>query len=99
MDVPAFFVKKAAIYTPDEVNAAMAGLPTLTFAPGAETKQISGFNCKKVTVTNTKDNSTFDVWITNDISVPADAVPVYYKDIGGFPVQHNAFSQGGRVQL
>jgi GLPGLI family protein len=94
IDVPAFSVKKAAIYTPDEVTQAMSGLPTFTFAPGTETKQISGFNCKKVTITNTKDNSIYDVWITNDISVPPAAVPVYYQGIGGFPVQYAAFNQG-----
>ena len=48
VDVPAFAVKKAAIYTPDEVNEIMAALPTFTFVAGTETKQISGFNCTKV---------------------------------------------------
>src|SRR5450631_1833090 len=69
VDVPVASIKKAAIYTPDEVNAVMAGLPTFTFAPGTETKQISGFNCTKVVVTDTKDNKTYDVWITNDVAV------------------------------
>lgn len=94
IDVPVASIKKAAIFTPDEVNEAMAGLPTFTYAPGIETKQISGFNCKKVVITDTKDNETYDVWITNDIAVPPAAIPVYYQGIGGFPVQYTAFSQG-----
>jgi len=94
LDVPVASIKKAAIYTPDEVNQIMTGLPTFTYAPGTETKQISGFNCKKVVITDTKDNKTYDVWITNDIAVLPDAVPVYYRGIGGFPVQYSAFSQG-----
>ena len=93
VDVPVAAVKKAAIYTPDEVNEAIAGLPTLTFMQGTETKQISGFNCSKVVVTDTKDNKTYDVWITNDIVAPI-AVPLYYQGIGGFPVQYAAFQQG-----
>lgn len=94
VDVPVASIKKAAIYTPDEVEQAMSGFPTFTFAPGTETKQISGFNCKKVVATDNKDKKTYDIWITNDISVPPSAVPLYYKEIGGFPVQYTAFQQG-----
>lgn len=94
VDVPVASIKKAAIYTPDEVEQAMSGFPTFTFAPGTETKQISGFNCKKVVATDAKDKKTYDIWVTNDISVPPSAVPLYYKQIGGFPVQYTAFQQG-----
>ena len=94
MDVPVASIKKAAIATPDEVSEMMAALPKLTFAPGTDTKQISGFNCKKVVVTDTKENKNYDVWITNDIEVSPAAIPLYYKAIGGFPVQYTAFSQG-----
>jgi hypothetical protein len=94
VDVPVASIKKAAIYTPDEVEQAMSGFPTFTFAPGTETKQISGFNCKKIVATDTKDKKTYDIWVTNDISVPPSAVPLYYKEIGGFPVQYTAFQQG-----
>ena len=94
MDVPVVSIKKAAIANPDEVSQMTAALPALSFAEGTDTKQISGFNCKKVVVTDTKDNRTYDVWITNDIEVPDDVIPQYYKGIGGFPVQYTAFSQG-----
>ncbi len=94
VDVPVATIKKAAIYTPDEVDQAVSALPTFTFAPTTETKQISGFNCKKVVATDNKDKKTYDVWITNDIVMPATALPFYYKAIGGFPVQYNAFQQG-----
>lgn len=94
VDIPVASIKKAAVYTPDEIKEAMAALPAFTYAPGNEAKQISGFNCTKVVITNTKDNMNYDIWITNDISVPANAVPPYYKDIGGFPVQYATFQQG-----
>ena len=94
VDVPVASIKKAAIYTPDEVDQAMSAMPTFTFAPSTETKQISGFNCKKVVATDSKDKKTYDVWVTNDISVPATAITPYYKDAGGFPVQYTAFQQG-----
>ena len=50
-------------------------------------------------VTDTKDNKTYDVWITNDVAVPPTAVPIYYRDIGGFPVQYFAFQQGQSAEI
>jgi len=99
VDVPVASIKKAAIYTPDEVDQVMSTMPTFTFAPGTDTKQISGFNCKKVVATDNKDKKTYDIWITNDITVPPTAIPVYYKEIGGFPVQYTAFQQGQSTEI
>jgi hypothetical protein len=101
VDVPAFNVKKAAVYTPDEVDQAMNALPVLTFAPSTETKQISGFNCKKVVATDTKDNKTFDIWVTNDISVPSGVIPSNFAKAGGFPIQYVSFykSPNGLAQI
>jgi hypothetical protein len=87
-------MKKAGIATPAELEEGMSQLPTFTFTPGTETKQISGFNCKKVVAKDAKSGKTYDVWITNDISVPDTAIPFYYTKIGGFPVQFTAFQQG-----
>jgi len=94
VDVPVASIKKAAIYTPDEIDQVMSSLPTFTFTPGTETKQISGFNCKKVVATDNKDKKTYDIWVTNDITTSPTAVPEYYRAIGGFPVQYTAFQQG-----
>jgi hypothetical protein len=94
VDVPQASIKKAAIMTPDEIDQAQKGLPTFTYVLASETKQISGFSCKKVVATNAKDNKTYDVWITNDITVPSSAIPSYYKEIGGFPVQYTIFQNG-----
>ena len=99
VDVPVASIKKAAIYTPDEVDQAMSAMPTFTFAPGTETKQIAGFNCKKVVATDNKDKKTYDIWVTNDIAVPPTAIPDYYKAIGGFPVQYTAFQQGQSTEV
>jgi len=94
VDVPVASIKKAAIATPAEIEDALNALPKLTFAPTTETKQISGFNCKKVVATDTKTNKTYDIWVTNDISVPASAFASYYAGAGGFPVQYTSFSMG-----
>ncbi len=94
VDVPVASKKMAAVATPSEVEDQLAELPKFTFAPTSETKQISGFNCKKVLATDTKTNKTYDIWITNDITVPTGAFASYYAGIGGFPVQYTAFSMG-----
>jgi len=94
VDVSAFNIKKAAIYTPDEIDQYMSAMPTFTFAPGTETKQISGFNCKKVVATDSKTKKTYDIWVTNDVTVPATATSKYYAGAGGVPIQYTAFQKG-----
>ena len=99
IDVPQASMKKAAIMTPDEIAQAKNGLPSFTFAPSTETKQISGFDCKKIVATDSKDKKTYDVWVTNDITVPSTAIAPYYKEIGGFPVQYTAFQDGRSIDI
>ena len=77
----------------------MSGMPTFTFAPAADTKQISGFNCKKVVATDTKSKKTYDIWVTNDVTIPASAIPKYYNAIGGTPIQYTAFQQGQEASV
>jgi hypothetical protein len=93
-EVPAYKIKKAAIYTPAEIDQVISSFPTLTFAPSTETKQIAGFNCKKVVATDTKTQKTYDIWITNDISLPAAVIDKYYASIGGVPIQYTSFQKG-----
>ena len=93
-DVSAANIKKAAIYTPAEIDQVLSSFPTFTFAPSNETKQISGFKCKKVVATDTKTQKTYAIWITNDISVPAAVIDKYYASIGGVPIQYTSFQKG-----
>jgi hypothetical protein len=94
LDIPVAQLKKAGIATPAEIEEAMSSMPQFTFTPTAETKTISGFNCKKVVATS-KDGKKYDVWITNDVVVPPTAIPPYYQSIGGVPVQFTGFQKGG----
>src|ERR1700676_3541238 len=93
-EVSAYKIKKAAIYTPDEINQILSSFPTFTFAQSTETKQISGFNCKKVVATDTKTQKTYDIWITNDILLPCAVIEKYYASIGGVPIQYTSFQKG-----
>jgi len=92
VDVPVASKKFAAVATPAELEDEQAKLPELTFTPTTETKQIAGFNCKKVTAKDTKSNDTFDVWVTNDISL---SIPnSLYAKAGGVPVDFYLFNMG-----
>lgn len=93
LDVPSASIKKAAISTPDEITKMLASMPSFTYTPTSETKQISGFSCKKIQAKDSKSGTVYDVWVTNDITVPPTAIPIYYRAIGGFTVQYTAFQQ------
>ncbi|WP_183574821.1 hypothetical protein HDF18_00250 [Mucilaginibacter sp. X5P1] len=99
LDIPVAGLKKAGIATPAEIEEGEANYPTFTFTPTTETKQISGLNCKKVTAKDNKSGKTYDIWITNDIVVPTTALPFYYANVGGYPVQYTAFQQGQETTI
>jgi hypothetical protein len=96
VDVPTASMKKAAIATPAEIKGILDAMPKFTFVAGPETRQISGYNCKKVVATDTKTNKVYEVWITNDVSVSATAIAPYYAGIGGFPIQFTSFGGDGQ---
>jgi hypothetical protein len=97
VDVPDASIKKAAIATPVELAAILSAMPKFAFTTSTETKQISGFNCKKVVATDVKTNKAYDVWITSDVSVPPNAIAPYYADIGGFPIKFVSFGIDGQL--
>lgn len=99
VDVPVAGIKKAAVATPAELEQFVAALPELSFTPTTETKQIAGLNCKKVVAKDSKDASTFDVWITNDVSAPINGISQLYSKVGGFPVQFTTVQMGQKVSV
>lgn len=99
VDVPVASIKKAAIATPDEIDQITSGMPKFTFAPDTASKIISGFKCTKVVATDTKTNKTYDVWVTHDVTLPANAIPKYYEQLGGVPIQYTSFSQGQSAEV
>ncbi len=99
VDVPVANMKKAAVATPAEIEEGRGTYPEFTFTPTTETKQIAGFNCKKITVKDSKSGASFDAWITNDISVPSNGVSMLYAKAGGFPVKFDTYQQGQKVSV
>lgn len=99
LDIPVAGIKKAGIASPSELEEGMNAIPSFTYTPGTETKQISGFNCTKVVAKDSKSGKTYDVWVTKDIKLPETAMPYYYKGIDGFPIQYTGFNQGEEVNI
>lgn len=99
LDIPVAGLKKAGVASAAEIEQAFAGLPSFSFTPTAETKVISGFNCKKVIAKDTKSGKSYDLWITNDISVPSSAISPYYASAGGVPIQYTSFQQGQEINI
>lgn len=79
---------------PFDVSAFLKTAPKFNYTYTEEPKQIFGFKCKKVIATDTKSHESFDVWVTNDISVPSTAMPLFYADIKGFPIQYTVVNDG-----
>jgi len=94
VDVPLASMKKAAVLTPDELDQASDETPKFTFTPTTETKQISGYNCKKVLAKDAKSGATAEVWVTNDITVPGNYLTLAFAGAGGTPVQITSATQG-----
>ena len=44
--------------------------------------------------TDTKTQKTYDIWITNDISLPSAVIEKYYASVGGVPIQYASFEKG-----
>lgn len=99
VDVPMVSIKKVAVLSPEEIAQARAEEPKFTFTPGTETKQINGFNCKKVTVKDTKSGTVYTAWVTKDIVAPVNSLTKYFAGAGGFPVQFTTIQQGQSTDI
>jgi hypothetical protein len=94
VDVPVAGRKMAAIGTPAEIDEAQANDAQYAFTKTDETKKIGDYNCKKFVAKDTKTGTAYDLWITNDITLPPNMITKYYASLGGTPIQFT-YLQGG----
>lgn len=99
VDVPVASIKKAAVLTPADIEQMKDMEQNFTFTPTSETQTIAGFSCKKVLAKDSKSGSNFDVWVTNDITVPTNNTTKYFANAGGYPVKFTITQRGQAVQL
>lgn len=94
VDVPVANIKKAAIATPPEIDEALATDPQYAFTKTDETKKIGDYNCMKYIAKNAKTGTSYDLWMTTDITVPPNLLTKLYAGITGTPVLFT-YLQGG----
>ena len=99
VDVPVASIKKAAVLTPADIEQMKDTEPNYTFTSTTETQTISGYKCKKVLAKDSKSGSNTDVWVTNDITVPANNSTKYFANAGGYPVKFTVMQRGQTVQI
>lgn len=99
VDVPLASIKKAAVATPDELEQAEAEAPKFTFTQTNETKQINGFDCKKVIAKESKTGKSVDIWVTPSVTASENSLSKYFSAASGFPVQFETVYMGQPVNV
>lgn len=97
IDVPSQSKKIVVVLTPDEVAQEKARMPQFTGVKGTEKQTITGYNCTKTTVTDTKTKMDYDIWLTNDVDIPANSVDNAVSSFGGLPVKFITFNNGVKI--
>ena len=99
VDVPVASIKKAAVLTPADIEQMKDMEPSYTSTPTSETQTIAGYKCKKVQAKDSKNGSTFDVWVTNDVTLPSNNLTKYYASFGGTPVKFSITQMGQKIDV
>jgi len=80
--------KMAIKSTKEETEKALAEIPETKVTETTETKKILNYNCKKVQVSDDKNN-TMDVFVTDEIQVPNANWNTQYKNIKGLMLEYS----------
>jgi len=99
VEVPMISMKQAATLSPAEIATASKEMPKFTFSPTTETRQINGFNCKKVNAKDANSGSSSELWVTNDIKMPPNVLSAPFVNAGGVPIKFTTKQQGQMVNV
>lgn len=99
VDVPVASIKKAAVYTPADIEQMKDKEPSFTVTPTTETQTIAGYQCKKYLAKDSKSGTTVDVWATNDVSAPNNNLTRYFTGLQGFPVKFSTLVRGQKADV
>lgn len=99
VDVPVASIKKAAVYTPADIEQMKDKEPSFTVTPTAEKQVISGYNCTKSLAKDSKSGTTVEVWATDDIGAPNNSLTKYFVGLKGFPVKFSTLVRGQKADV
>lgn len=97
VDIPSASKKIVVIFTPAEVEEEKTINPQLTGAKSAGQQMVGDYKCSKVSVSDAKNNTTYEIWVTNDIDLPPNSLTRPVSDFGGVPVQFVTFNGGIKI--
>jgi len=80
--------KMAIKSTKEETEKALAEIPETKVIETTETKKILNYNCKKVQISDDKNN-VMDVYITDEIQVPNANWNTQYKNVKGLMLEYS----------
>ncbi|MGQ9846360.1 MAG: DUF4412 domain-containing protein [Bacteroidales bacterium] len=87
--------KMAIKSTKEETEKSLSEIPEVKITETTETKKILDYNCKKLQITDDKNN-TFDVYVTDEIQIPNANWNTQYKNVNGVLLQ---YSQKGNANI
>lgn len=79
--------KMAIKSSKEETESALKDIPELTIKETTETKQIAGYKCKKIELTDGK--TTTNVYVTEDIVIPNANWNGQYKNVKGVLMEYS----------
>ena len=97
IEMPGASKKIVVVMTPDEVEQEKAGNPKLTSKKEAQTQMINGYRCTKISITDLKNGSSYDSWVTNDIAMAPNSVDRLVSGFGGVPIKFVTFNRGIKI--
>jgi len=94
VDFPAFAKKIFVLESAAEVEEDKKDIPEFTAKKESVNEQINGYHCEKITLTEIKSGTAYEIWVTNDIDIVPNTVSRPVSNFGGVPVKFVTFNHG-----
>ncbi len=98
LDIPMMSKKYSVVFTPADQETLADKYPQMNLKPSTESKVINGYKATKFEVSESKTNTTFDVWFTKDVDIVANPLSRFYEPSYGFPLEFTSFQNGMSVK-
>ncbi|MFM6953775.1 MAG: DUF4412 domain-containing protein [Sphingobacteriaceae bacterium] len=98
LDIPIMNKKYSVLFTPADQEMLADKYPQMSLKASSESKVVNGYKASKFEVSESKTNTTFDVWFTKDVEVVANPLSRFYEASYGFPVEFTSFQNGMSVK-
>ncbi len=98
LDIPMMGKKFSVIFSPADQEKMSEMMPQMTLKASNESKSYLGYQAQKYAVSESRTNSSFDVWFTKDVEIVANPLSRFYEKSYGFPLEFTSFQNGMSVK-